>query len=361
MYGRLLIVALLLSCSPVDAADGGLDAAGLDAAYLDASGIDAGAEADAGLPAEDAAGADGGVRDVIGVTGTVFTSSGQVIVTSGMTVTGLHITSTTGPCIIASGVHDVRITNNRIGPCGPDAEGVGINLEDADTVRVDHNEFDDVASALYVYASRSDLVFDHNRATRIRGPFPRGQLVQFNAVSGSGNRIVCNISDQTVPGYLAGPEDHVNMFASSGTAESPVVVAFNRIRGGGPSGSGGGLLAGDNTSAYIDVTDNVLVDPGQYGLAIAGGTHIRLLRNRIYSGDVHSWSNVGLYLWNQSEPQPCSDHEVRGNQVFYAGPSGPNPAWNADNCGPVAGWDENVFGDATLDAAMFDVSLPQCE
>ncbi len=59
------------------------------------------------------------------------------------------------------------------------------------------------------------------------------------------------------------------------------------------------------------------------------------------------WSNIGLYVWNQSPDDPCSDHEVRGNQVFYIGELGANPSWDAGNCGEVAGWDDNVWGDET--------------
>lgn len=328
-----------------------------DAGASDAGGGDAGGLADAGPDS-------GGARDVIGPTRTDLTPSGPVTLTTGMTVTGLRITTTSGPCIVGHDVHDIRITDNVIGPCGPDAQGIGVSLENAYGVRVDHNSFDDVASAFYVNdqaGGGDDLVFDHNRATRIRGPFPRGQLVQFNTVRGAGNRVVCNISDQTSPGYLVGPEDHINMFVSSGTPESPILIAYNRIRGGGPSRSGGGILAGDNTSAYIDLFDNVLVDPGQYGVAIAGGTHIRVRRNRIYAPDVHPWSNIGLYVWNQTEGAACSDHEVSGNRVFYVRDEGPNHSWNAGNCGAIAGWSDNVWGDDALTAAMFDESIPECE
>ncbi len=289
--------------------------------------------------------------------------SGPIELTTGREVTGLHVTSADGPCLRGSGVTDVWIHDNRIGPCGPDSEGVGVALERASRVHVEHNAFDDVASALYVYEDGDDLVFDHNLATRIRGPMPRGQLVQFNNVQGRGNRILCNVSDQTLPGYLAGPEDHVNIFASSGTADSPIAIAYNKLRGGGPSDSGGGLLAGDNDSEHVDITDNVLLSPGQYGVAIAGGRHFRVLRNRIYSPDAHDWSNVGLYVWNQTDGTLCEGHEVSGNRVWYVNRTGAsNPAWNAGNCDPVAGWDtDNVWGDETLSAAMWDETFAACE
>ena len=366
-----LAVVLVASCSDDAPAPPVTDAGALDAARpradggaVDGATVDAGApdaaRGDAGLPVADAGGGGG----VVGPTITDFVPSGPITVRTGEVITGLRISSPDGPCIHGSDVTDVQITNNVIGPCGPTSEGVGVDLYVASRVRVDHNAFDDVASALYVIGAGggTDLVFDHNLATRIRGPFPRGQLVQLNDVHGSGHRVLCNVSDQGAPGYLAGPEDHVNIFSSAGTAASPIEIAFNKIRGGGPSTSGGGLLAGDNDSAYVDVHDNVLVNPGQYGLAIAGGHDFRYLRNRVYAPDVLAWSNVGLYVWNQTAGAPCYGHEVRDNRVFYRNAAGAeNHAWNADNCGPVAGWAENTWGDATLGPAMWDETFAACE
>lgn len=348
-----------------DTADGAADA-------TDDGGPDPDADADAPPDAPDpdttpadADADDGSSGDAgVGPTITDFTPSGPVTLATGMTVTGLHITSSDGPCIRGEHVADVRITDNRIGPCGPTAEGNGVDLYVASRVRIDHNAFDDVASALYVNGEGSgeELVFDHNLATRLRGPMPRGQLVQLNNVHGGGHRVLCNVSDQTTPGYLDGPEDHVNIFASSGTAASPIEIAYNKLRGGGPSDSGGGLLAGDFDSAYVDVHHNILVSPGQYGLAIAGGHDFRFLDNRVYSPDPFPWSNVGCYVWNQTDSAPCYGHEVRRNRVRYVNRDGvENPAWNAGNCGDVAGWDsDNVWGDPSLSADLWDESFPEC-
>jgi hypothetical protein len=326
--------------------------------------IDAGdGDIDASGPGPDAAIPGGGG---VGPRIDEFTPSGPIVLADGDEITGLHITSDDGPCISGSGVTSVLIHDNLIGPCGPTAEGVGVDLFGASDVRIDHNAFDDVAGGLYVNGQGgggSDLVFDHNLVTRLRGPMPRGQIVQFNTVHGTGNQIVCNVSDQDLPGYLDGPEDHVNMFASAGTADSPILIAYNKLRGGGPSASGGGLLAGDFDSEYIDIVDNTLIAPGQYGIAIAGGRHFRVLDNRVFAPDPYEWSNVGLYVWNQTEEFECSGHEVRGNRVYYVNASDePNPVWNAENCGPVDGWDDaNTWGDETLTAAIWDEPFAPCE
>ncbi|MFN0302065.1 MAG: hypothetical protein ACKVQU_17125 [Burkholderiales bacterium] len=305
-----------------------------------------------------------GSLSAAGPTGTTFTPSGPITLTSGQVVTGLHITNPGGPCINGSGVTNVRITNNKIGPCGSTDTGVGVNLYQAGAnIRVDHNSFDDIASALYVIQGGNDIVFEQNYVTRIRGPLPRGQMVQFNNVRGSGHKVMCNVSDQTTPGYLVGPEDHVSMYASSGTVASPIDIAYNKIRGGGPSQSGGGMLAGDTGSDNVTIRDNILIHPGQYGIAIAGGSNIRLLRNRVYSRTVFPWSNIGAYVWSQYGAS-CSGNEVRGNQAFYLSRNGvANPFWNAGNCGAVAGESENTWDQGTtttLTEAMWNEQIPAC-
>src|SRR5262245_46899851 len=124
---------------------------------------------------------------------------------------------------------------------------------------------------------------------------PRGQLVQLNGVTGPGIKITCNVDDETSPGYLIGPEAHINIFKSAGTSTSPIEIAYNKVRGGGPSQSGGGILPGDNTASYVTVHDNIAVDPGQYGIALSSGSHIKVLNNKVWSGLSHAWSNVGMF------------------------------------------------------------------
>lgn len=331
--------------------------------------VDAGSDAGSGLDAgrADGGAVDGGTpTDLVGPTITTFIPSGPIVVTSGMTIEGLHITSTTGACIWGSDVSDVRITNNRIGPCGPDESGNGISFERASDARIDHNFFDDVATGYYVAGNGDNVVFDHNRVERVRGPRARGQMVQFNQVNGSGNQVICNISNQTTPGYLDGPEDHISMFGSSGTAESPILVAYNKIRGGGPSVSGGGALAGDYGGSYITIQGNILIDPGQYGLAIAGGTNHKLLDNLVYSPEPFAWSNNGLFVWGQgttTDPSTCYGHEVRRNRVYYVHRDGyANAGWDGGNCGEIAGFEtDNNFSDETLSAAIWDIMIPECQ
>ena len=189
-------------------------------------------------------------------------------------------------------------------------------------------------------------------------------MLQFNAAKGSGHKVLCNVSYQRIPGYKHGPGDQVNIFMSSGTAESPILIAYNKIIGGGPHEVGGGLLAADFGGDYITIRNNILIDPGQYGIAIAGGKHNKLLNNIVYSDTVFPWSNVAVIVWGQGNtttPETCNNHEVRGNRVFYLSKNGFGGAWNGENCGEVAGWDDNTFIDTDLTAEIQDFEFPECK
>lgn len=357
-------VCTALSCS-VDhdgQADLGGEASSPGTMQDGATGIDrVDASEDGNLASSvDAASEGAAPKDYIGPSSTAFVPSGPITLISGQTVSGVHVTSTSGPCIVGSNVQNVRITNSKIGPCGPTAQGVGVSLYASHDVRVDHNAFDDIASALYAQTDTSGrIVFDHNVATRIRGPKARGQLVQFNGIAGPGHRIACNVSDQTLPGYLAGPEDHISIFKSAGTAESPIEIAYNRMRGGGPSLSGSGILAGDYGSAHVSIHHNTMVETANVGFAIAGGSDIRYEQNRAFSGQT-PYSNVGAYVWAQADAG-CKDNAMIGNRTYWYNKTGTwNPFWNGGNCENTT-LTNNVWGDTTLSAKIFDEPYTECE
>lgn len=294
-----------------------------------------------------------------GTTGSTFTTSGPIILVNGQTVTGLRISNPNGPCISGTNVSNVHIYNNKIGPCGPNAMDPGVLIQsNVHDIKIDHNTFDDVAGGALINSGTNNVIFDHNYATRIRGPFPRGQLVQFAAMNGSGHQITCNVSDQPTPGYGRGTEDHINMYRSSGTAASPILIKNNKIRGGGPSQSGGGLLAGDEASSYITIDSNILINPGQYGVGIAGGHNNRLINNKVFSTSF-AWTNVGAYVWNQYAPSSYG-HEVSGNRINWINRDGrQNSFEDGKNSGPII-MNNNVFGDSSVGNAIWNETFPEC-
>src|SRR6185312_10426586 len=136
--------------------------------------------------------------------------------------------------------------------------------------------------------------------------------------TGPGNRINYNISDHKMSSTMT-PEDLINIYASQGIASDPIQIIGNNLRGGGPSTTGGGIMVGDNFGRYIDIEDNILVDPGQYGIGVPSGENITVKNNKIYAKQ-QSFTNIGLYVGLASEiasGYPCvgSTITVENNQV----------------------------------------------
>lgn len=236
-------------------------------------------------------------------------------------------------CVLLERCRNVLIMNSSL----DNAVGEGVHLIGCTSVTVTGCQFSRVRTGVYAVNSTGIRVLE-NSFRNVTGPMPRGQFVQFNQVTGAGNVISGNIGINE-PGR-SNPEDAISIYKSHGTTESPILVTGNRIRGGGPSASGGGIMTGDGGGAHIIVRRNQLVDPGQYGIAVAGGQHIQLLDN-IIIGKQQPFTNVGLYVWNQSSDD-CSTVTVRGNVVRWINKEGKNsPAWNAGDCGMIAGWDKN--------------------
>jgi hypothetical protein len=185
----------------------------------------------------------------------------------------------------------------------------------------------------------------HNRFYEAQGPLPRGQFVQFNKVFGSGNRIAFNHGENTLG--ISQAEDAINIFESSGVPSSPILIEGNVIVGGGPSLSGGGILLGDYGGHDIEARRNTLIDPGQYGIGVAGGTDITVEHNKVIAKQ-QSFTNVGIYVWAQ-KGQDCAHISIRNNYVRWVNNHGKsNPWWDANDCGKIDGLQDNDFGKETI-------------
>jgi len=234
---------------------------------------------------------------------------------------------------------------------GPDVEA--IHLERCRGVTIRANDFARVSQAITIIDS-TDVTIEWNRYQDITGPSERVegkhqanfiQLVRVTSGSINNNK-----------GKAGDTEDIVSLFESGGTAKDPFIVEYNHFQGvDWTSGSGSGIALGDASSQYSIARYNTLLNPGQAGIFIAGGTNQSIVGNVVY-GERRPRSNVGIYVWNQSSSK-CANSEVRDNQVSWTNDAGaPNPAWNARNCGRVRGWDTNDW-DAELDPATLEVRL----
>jgi hypothetical protein len=269
---------------------------------------------------------------------------------SGETISGLHVSNPSGPCVLIENSTDIRLEGMKFGPCG----GEAVKVMSSSDVTVTDSLVSGTTRAIYgwnvkgftvsnvsvadsgsgvVAVDSSQVVVEFSTFTNAGRNF-----VQFDKVNGAGNRVVGNVGENVIGGSNA--EDFISIYKSSGTSSDPLLVSGNRLRNGGPSKSGSGIMVGDAGGSHIVVSDNILVNPGQVGIGVASGTNVRILNNRVYS-DSFAWSNVGIYVWNQYSTA-CSSIEVSGNQVRWLNASGnSNGGWNNGNCGTVAGWSNN--------------------
>jgi hypothetical protein len=185
-----------------------------------------------------------------------------------------------------------------------------------------------------------------------------------------------------IDGVDSDPVDIVNIYQSNGNSSNPIQIYNNKIKGGGPRSMGGGIILGDQNGSYQVAQDNILYNPGQYGVAIAGGHNNVLRRNKVYSDDQRDFTNVGLYIYRFNSnkhgtgtaPGDCYNHTVEYNEItFYRGPNYKNsgqpailsPSWDPDygsdkltpNCGAVSGWSTNKFDTESSRPANLDSSI----
>jgi hypothetical protein len=261
----------------------------------------------------------------------------------GVVIRRQRIAIATDNCITLRNCQNIWIDACEFGPAG----GEGVHLVGCTSVTISNCFAHEIRTGVYAVDCQGVVV--HGSSFRnVKGPMPRGQMVQFDKVTGSGNRITSNTLVNEAG--ASNPEDGVSVYMSAGTETDPILVSGNRIIGGGPSMSGGGIMIGDSGGSHVLVRDNILIDPGQYGIAVSGGEHIQLLHNTIYARR-QPFTNVGLYVWKQGAAS-CGDITVRRNRVKWTNKEGVRSGgWNAGNCGTVLSWDDNEW-EAALDPEL---------
>jgi hypothetical protein len=207
-------------------------------------------------------------------------------------------------------------------------------------ITIRNNYLHDFSTGVYAIGATGNIKVDSNEMKNMHGPYPRGAFVQFNNCSGEGNSISFN-KCENFPG-LSNPEDAIKLYKSNGTPDSYIKVYHNRIRGGGPSTHGGGILLGDNGGSYQDAQYNVLVNPGHYGMGVGGGSNLIIKNNDIFSKktDVSSAGIVAHDFYGFG----CSLITIANNRVrWHFMHGGENPYWMPGDCGTVNGMIKNEW------------------
>jgi hypothetical protein len=303
------------------------------------------------------------------------TPRASIVAAAGQVVSGVRITSATGPCITVADVPDVVIHDVELGPCG--GPGVRISGRRATRIRVTnsviHTERSgraglDTGAGVYVGDGASTVLVQGNviersetnvfaiRARGVRvignylrnplGPFPRGTQVQFGWVTGG--EVSDNFGEVVPERATAGEhqlEDHINMYASR-----DIRIEGNYLRGG-RSRSGCGITLGDGgrdgSGANWTARRNTLVRTGNCGIGIGGGTNAVVDGNRVLDPSLPGGQgNVGIYIWDVYGVGGCAGHTVTNNVVSNRRPEGVYAdIYDARTCGPVT-MGGNVTGDA---------------
>ncbi|MDX1641473.1 MAG: hypothetical protein R3220_07230, partial [Balneolaceae bacterium] len=184
---------------------------------------------------------------------------------------------------------------------------------------------------------------------------------QCDECNGSGIRISRNSMVRTGP-YGTDPlEDWINLYKSNGVSSDWIEINHNRARGHSLSGSGSFIMLGDGGGSYQEAVGNIGINPGQVGIGIAGGEHIKVEANNMYSTAWDS-SNVAYYSANFYPEQSCGFH-------IFPGPKSSRQnraSWicgNSKNCTPPAmnvAWTDGQCGITNpqiVDSVVVDRSL----
>lgn len=282
----------------------------------------------------------------------------QYVGKSDFVIEGLDFSGVDGDVIALYDCENVIIKNNRF----RNSNKRGIYLFNCKNVTIVDNTFDHVHTALTASTSQG-VKFEYNDVYNIGGKLSEsndtdnGFVTLFIQVTGAGNSVSYNAAENIYGD--SSPGDLININQSHGTAQSPIIVKGNWFRGGGPSHSGGGILIGDLGGSYQIAEDNVLVNPGQYGMGIGGGHSMILRNNKVYAKS-QFFTNVGFSIANWSESQSGPSHTItfEGNTVNYANRTGEtgNSWWIADNMKPVVGVETNRF-DPNLNESILPEQL----
>ncbi|MDD3561216.1 right-handed parallel beta-helix repeat-containing protein, partial [Petrimonas mucosa] len=263
-------------------------------------------------------------------------------------IEGLEFSSNDKDMVVLYSCENVVIKNNSF---KSSLTKRAIYLDNCKNITIIDNTFDEVHTALVAHNSRG-VKFDYNDVRNVGGPMKtedkdNGFVVLFDKVNGEGNSVSYNVAENIFGS--SSPGDIINLNQSNGTAQSPIIVKGNWLRGGGPAASGGGIILGDIGGSYQIAEDNIVINGGQYGVCIAGGHDMVLRNNKIY-GEKNYFTNIGLYACNWYEEYFGKSYNitVEGNVVNYRNKEGNlSNWWFAENMEPIKGKETNRY-DASL-------------
>lgn len=263
---------------------------------------------------------------------------------SNKTISNLEIQNPNGDCIRLINCSNITIQNCKLGA----SSGEGVSIYNCTNITITNCSMESVRTGVLAVESKGIKV-TFNDVKNVIGPFPRGQMVQFDEVNGAGNSISFNVCEN-IPGQSK-PEDAISLYKCNGTDADPIKVVGNWIRGGGPSASGGGIITGDYGGSYILVENNILVDPGQYGIAITSGHHITIKNNKIFARK-QPFTFWGLMSYIQY-PIETHSNTIMNNEVNWKNHQGiVRNFWDDGKGGVIIGWETNTYNPSLTESIL---------
>jgi hypothetical protein len=209
--------------------------------------------------------------------------------------------------------------------------------------------------------------------------YKRYQAVQFDKVQNLANAEISWNEVINEP-FNSRSEDVINMYLSSGTAASNILIHDNYIYGSYPANpalgsfSGGGIITDGapttlaEATAYVKVYNNQVLATSNYGIAIASGHDNEMYNNKVvgsgYLADKTfiKAQNVGAYVWNLHASTFYSNNKMYNNVVGWnhinknTGTIERNDSWFPDCM--TGGCTGNTAIAGTLTAANEDQEYP---
>lgn len=220
-----------------------------------------------------------------------------------------------------TGTADIIVSNMVFRNIGKEVNGQkhgAVKFEWARNIEVTDSHFESVTSGIRFLNSQGPLSVKANEAMNSGRNF-----FQCDKCQGSGIRIERNTIEHTQQFGTDKLEDFISLFESSGTENDYIRVSQNRARtdgtGEGVSPSGSFIVLGDHGGSYQIAEENIGVNPGNVGVGAAGGHHIRIIENRMYSDPIRDISNVAFYsfLALTDSEFSCSNHISIGNRAYW--------------------------------------------
>src|SRR6184192_3760184 len=256
-----------------------------------------------------------------------FTSSGQIILSSGATVSGKLIDMAGGSAngIVGNNVSNVHITKCKI----VNTTGFAISLYSCTNITIDSCDIENVGFGVYAAGASQTIKVNSNYFKNINGINTTylGHAVQFNAVNGGGSQINYN-KIENIAGQALHPHDQINVFMSNGLVGDSIQVIGNQVRGGQltayptTGSTGAGVIVGDVGGSYQVCRNNILINCGCAGVQCIQGTGgsvngISIDHNIIYNNVVSPVAAQGITVLGT-----VSNIKIKNNRVWWKNHNG---------------------------------------